>query len=93
MSEQVGVKSPEEVVIILLREGKGNEWFLMVTRSTKKIRFWEGLLTDSEEQYLTVIVKHTWPGLGDPVAPRAVSVSFDSARLQEEEEMAVPTTT
>lgn len=93
MSEEVGVKSPEEVVIIPLREGKGNECFLMVAQSTKKIRFWEGLLTDSEEQYLTVIVKHTWPGLGDPFAPRAVSVSFDSARLQEEEEMAVPATT
>lgn len=71
MLEQVGVKSPEEVVIILLREGKGNEWFLMVTQSTKKIRFWEGLLTDSEEQYLTVIVKHTCLGLGDPV-PRVL---------------------
>lgn len=39
-----------------------------------------------------VIVKHTWPGLGDPFAPRAVSMPFDSARLQEEEEMAVPAT-
>lgn len=71
MLEQVGVKSPGEVVIILLREGKGNEWFLMIT---------------------LVIVKHTWLGLGDPFAPHAVSVPFDSARLQEEEEMAVPAT-